>query len=97
MTVIGISDPYPTDDLDDFVATHDITFTTLADTPNLEVTSHYRIRFWSQYHILDRHGNRVGAEPAHFDTATARQTISELTTEDRSTTPPWDLTYLRTT
>ena len=90
---MGIGDGFSGDELDDFLDIHGITFETLVDTPELAVTSHYGIEFWSQFRMLDTDGNRVGNQPAFFDPATARRMLAH---PDRAAPAPWirDLTYL---
>lgn len=90
---MGIGDGFSRDELDDFLNIHDITFETLVDTPELAVTSHYGIEFWSQFRMLDTNGNRVGDRPAFFDPDSARQMLAD---PNRSAPAPWirDLPYL---
>lgn len=74
---------------------HSITFPTLLDHPDLPVTSHYRIDYWSQYRLLDHNGNRIGSRPTLFTTHTAEHLLAQLQ-------PPhpvprtWNLHYLTT-
>ena len=91
--MVGISDGFSSDRLNDFLITHSITFTTLVDTTDLDVTSHYGIGFWSQFWMLDRHGNRIGDQPLSFDRPVAEQLLNHLTSSEPPARP-WDLSYL---
>ena len=61
----------------------------LEDLPTLAVATHYDIRYWSQFWLLDQAGKRIGDQPAIFSTATAERT---LTGQQNPRT--WDLAYL---
>ena len=94
VTVVGIGDGFDIDATNDFLATNRITFTALLDTPDLSVTSHYDIRNWSEFWLLDIWGNRSGNQPLLFDTATAQQLLPGTTPHPH---PPrtWELGYLQ--
>ena len=90
---MGIADGYDTDAARDFLVTHSITFTTLSDTPDLFVTSHYDIGYWSEFWLLDTYGNRTGTRPLPFETELVEQLLPDTAPHQPSPTT-WDLGYL---
>lgn len=92
VTVVGISDSFSTDVLDDFLTTHSITFTTLVDTPELQVTSHYGIGFGPQFRMLDPYSH-TGDKPLFFDHETPGQVLADVTGGEPAARM-WDLEYL---
>ena len=94
--MVGIAGAAHRDQVKDFLIEHSITFTTLVDYPDLRVTSHYGIGYWSEFWLLDRHGNRIGPQPDLFTTELAEQLLAQQQPPE-SSPRTWDLRYLTTT
>ena len=77
--MIGINGQGTATDVDAFVAHFGITFTILRDRSPW-VTKHYGIRYWSQFWLLDKLGNRVGDSPTLFSTSRVEELLAELET-----------------
>ena len=94
--MVGIAGAADGDQVKDFLVEHSITFTTLVDHPDLAVTSHYGIGYWSAFWLLDPHGNRIGNQPVLFTAHTAHQLLAEQQPQPDLALRTWDLQYLST-
>ena len=57
------------------------------------MTHHYNIGYWSEFWLLDTHGNRIGNRPTLFATDTAQQLLdNHHPTNPKPNT--WELQYL---
>ena len=91
MGIAGAANPH---DIRHFVIEHSITFPTLLDHPDLPVTSHYNIDNWSQYRLLDPHGNRISNQPALFTTQIAEHLLAQFLQPPHPVPRTWELRYL---
>lgn len=76
--MIGINSVGSPEDRDEFVETHRLTFTSLVDWNFGPTASHYGIRVWSSFWLLDKNGARIGDRPESFNVTRIERLLADL-------------------